>query len=158
MFLQIALLQRVVANGSTEHFKHRCNHPGIQLVFLQNVPCSGIPFLEFLIFSGRDPQSSLLIKQTENSRLDKGPRRVWRYQRGNQNPYIEEEQTTPWPIEKAQRDRQRSTKHTYKTKDRLTRTIYGFWLPLWYLQTLLGPLSRREFSVCLINRLDTPTF
>jgi hypothetical protein len=24
-------------------------------------------------------------------------RRVWRYQRGNQNPYIEEEQTTQWP-------------------------------------------------------------
>jgi predicted YcjX-like family ATPase len=23
--------------------------------------------------------------------------RVWRYQRGNQNPYIEEEQTTQWP-------------------------------------------------------------
>jgi len=23
-------------------------------------------------------------------------RRVWRYQRGNQNPYIEEEQTTQW--------------------------------------------------------------
>ena len=24
-------------------------------------------------------------------------RRAWRYQRGNQNPYIEEEQTTQWP-------------------------------------------------------------
>ena len=24
-------------------------------------------------------------------------RRVWRYQRGNQNLYIEEEQTTRWP-------------------------------------------------------------
>jgi len=24
-------------------------------------------------------------------------RRVWRYQRGNQNPYIEEEQTRQWP-------------------------------------------------------------
>jgi len=29
-------------------------------------------------------------------------RRVWRYQRGNQNPYIEEEQTTQWPKEKVQ--------------------------------------------------------
>ena len=37
--------------------------------------------------------------------------RVWRYQRGNQNPYIEEEQTTQWPKEKVQRDKQRSTKH-----------------------------------------------
>ena len=49
-------------------------------------------------------------------------RRVWRYQRGNQNPYIEEEQTTQWPKEKEQKDKQRSTKHTYKTKDRVTRT------------------------------------
>ena len=27
-------------------------------------------------------------------------RRVWRYQRGNQNLYIEEEQTIQWPKEK----------------------------------------------------------
>ena len=40
---------------------------------------------------------------------------------GNQNPYIEE-QTTQWPKEKVQKDKQRSTKHTYKTKDRVTRT------------------------------------
>ena len=45
-----------------------------------------------------------------------------RYQRGNQKPYIEEEQTTSWPKEKIQKDKQRSTKHTYKTKDRVTRT------------------------------------
>jgi hypothetical protein len=45
-----------------------------------------------------------------------------RYQRGNQNPYIEEEQTTKWPKEKVQKDKQRSTKHTYKTKDRVKRT------------------------------------
>ena len=49
-------------------------------------------------------------------------RRIWRYQRGSQNPYIEEEQTTQWPKEKVQKDKQRSTKHTYKTKDRVTRT------------------------------------
>ena len=36
--------------------------------------------------------------------------------------YIEEEQTKQWPKEKAQKDKQRSTKHTYKTKDRVTRT------------------------------------
>jgi hypothetical protein len=47
---------------------------------------------------------------------------VWRYQRGNQNPYIEEEQTTQWPKEKVQKDKQRSTRPTYKTKDRVTRT------------------------------------
>ena len=50
--------------------------------------------------------------------------RVWRYQRGNQNPYIEEEQTTQWPKEKVQKDKQWSTKHTHKTKDRVTRTLH----------------------------------
>jgi hypothetical protein len=48
--------------------------------------------------------------------------RVWRYQRGNQNAYIEEEQKTQWSKEKVQKDKQRSTKHTHKTKDRVTRT------------------------------------
>ena len=42
--------------------------------------------------------------------------------KGNQNPYIEEEQTTQWPKEKVQKDKQRSAKHTHKTKDRVTRT------------------------------------
>jgi hypothetical protein len=51
-----------------------------------------------------------------------GVRSVCRYQRGDQNPYIEEEQTPQWSKEKAQKDKQRSTKHTYKTKDRVTRT------------------------------------
>ena len=57
--------------------------------------------------------------------LDRGlllGRRVWRYQRGNQNPYIEKEQKTQWLKEKVQKDKQRSTKHTHKTKDRVTRT------------------------------------
>ena len=39
---------------------------------------------------------------------------------GNQNPYIEEEQTPQW--EKVQKDKQRSTKHAYKINDRVTRT------------------------------------
>ena len=38
---------------------------------------------------------------------------------GNQNLYIEEEQTTQWPKEKVQNEKQRSAKHTYKTKDRV---------------------------------------
>ena len=41
---------------------------------------------------------------------------------GNHNPYIEEEQTTQWSKEKVQKDKQRSTKHTHKAKDRVTRT------------------------------------
>ena len=36
--------------------------------------------------------------------------------------YIEEEQITQWPNEKVQMDKQRSTKDTHKTKDRVTRT------------------------------------
>ena len=39
---------------------------------------------------------------------------------GNQNCKIDEGQTTQWPKEKGQKDKQRSTKHTYKTKDRAT--------------------------------------
>jgi hypothetical protein len=57
-----------------------------------------------------------------NIRGGSGSKIVWRYQRGNQNPYIEEEQTTQRPKEKVQNDKLRSTKHTYKTKDRVTRT------------------------------------
>ena len=49
-------------------------------------------------------------------------RRIWRYQRGNQNSYIEEEQTIQWPKEKVQMDKQRFIKHTHKTNDRVTRT------------------------------------
>jgi hypothetical protein len=39
--------------------------------------------------------------------------RVWRYQRGHQNAYMEDEQTTQWSKEKMQRDKLRSTSHTY---------------------------------------------
>jgi len=42
-------------------------------------------------------------------------RRVWGNQRGDQNLYIEHNVQTKM-------DKQRSTKHTYKTKDRVTRT------------------------------------
>jgi hypothetical protein len=53
-------------------------------------------------------------------------RRVWRYQRGNcvnQNPYIEEVETTQWQKEKVQKDKQRSTKHTHLNKPRRLFTI-----------------------------------
>jgi len=35
---------------------------------------------------------------------------------------MEEEQTTQWSKDKVQKDKQRSTKHTHKTKDRVKRT------------------------------------
>ena len=62
-----------------------------------------------------------LRSNNTNSTKNQRSRRVWRNQRGNQNPYIEEEQTTQWPKEKVQKDKQRSTKHTHNTKDRVTR-------------------------------------
>jgi hypothetical protein len=40
--------------------------------------------------------------------------------RGNQDPYIKEELTEQWPKEKAQKDKQRSTKHTHKSKNKYT--------------------------------------
>ena len=45
---------------------------------------------------------------------------------GNQTPFIEE-QTPQWPKEKVQKGKQRSTKHAYKTKDRVTRTPLKNW-------------------------------
>jgi len=35
--------------------------------------------------------------------------------------YIEEEQTTQWPKEKVQKNKQRSTKRSHKNKNRVTR-------------------------------------
>jgi hypothetical protein len=43
-------------------------------------------------------------------------------QRGNQSSKSKEEQTTQWPKEEVQKDKQRSTEHTHETKDRVTRT------------------------------------
>ena len=42
---------------------------------------------------------------------------------GNQNPQIEEGQTTQCTKERGQKDNKRFTKHTHKTKDRVTRTL-----------------------------------
>ena len=39
---------------------------------------------------------------------------------------MKEEQTTQLQKEKAQKNKQRSTKHTHKTKNRVTRTLYLF--------------------------------
>jgi hypothetical protein len=57
-----------------------------------------------------------------NALLPSIAKRVWRYQRGNQNPYIEEEQITQWSKEKGQKNKQHSIKDTHKTKDRITGT------------------------------------
>ena len=51
------------------------------------------------------------------------PTRVLRFQRGNQNPHIEEEQTTQRQKGNVQKDKQQSTKHTLKTKDRVNNDL-----------------------------------
>ena len=48
--------------------------------------------------------------------------RVWRSERGNYNPSIEDGQTTQWPKEKGQRTNNDLQNTTQKTKDRVTRT------------------------------------
>jgi hypothetical protein len=40
----------------------------------------------------------------------------------NQKLYIEEEQTTQWPKEKVQNNKQLSIKHTHKTEELVSRT------------------------------------
>ena len=52
--------------------------------------------------------------------------------------HIEEEQTTQWPKEKVQRDKQRSKKHTYKTIDGVTQTPLQ--LLTWHSTTVTYPL------------------
>jgi hypothetical protein len=73
------------------------------------------------------PMKLLIVQTSSHATL---LRSVWRFQRGNHNSYIEE-QTTQLPKEKVQKEKQRSTKHTYKTKGRVTwilpfRSIHGF--------------------------------
>ena len=69
---------------------------------------------------------------------------------GNQKPYIEEEQTTQWPKEKVQKDRQRSTKHTYKTKDRITRTPLKAYSSIIVYFLFLHVCHKREGTYSLI--------
>ena len=48
--------------------------------------------------------------------------------KGNQNVHSDEEQTIKWPKEKVLKDKQQSTKHTHKTKARVTRTPLKPWV------------------------------
>ena len=65
-------------------------------------------------------RSDDFILTNRNSRFSKKSLKIPKG--GNQNTHIEEEQTIQWPKEKVQQDKQRFTKHTHKTKDRVTRT------------------------------------
>ena len=44
--------------------------------------------------------------------------KILKIPKGYQNPYIENEQTTQWTKEKVKKDKQLSTKHTHKAKNR----------------------------------------
>jgi hypothetical protein len=80
------------------------------------------PFSFWLLHQRISRNADIWLNNMSHKNLTKALRRVWRYQRGNHNPYIEEEQTTQWPKEKVQKDKQRPTRPTHKTKDRVTRT------------------------------------
>ena len=47
----------------------------------------------------------LFVDSTERYCHSDTERRVWRYQSGNQNPHIEENQTTQWSKKKVQNDK-----------------------------------------------------
>ena len=80
------------------------------------------PFSFWLLHQRISRNADIWLNNMSHKNLTNALRRVWRYQRGNHNPYIEEEQTTQWPKEKVQKDKQRPTRHTHNTKDRVTRT------------------------------------
>ena len=102
---------------------------------------------------------SLQIKHKQDCRV----KRVWKYQCGNQNPLIEEKQTRQWPKEKGKKkDKQRSTKHTHKTKDRVTRTQLKtgdelflvnvhFWSVLW----IFFRICSKNANVSSLNNSST---
>ena len=58
------------------------------------------------------------------SNVSMSTKKSLKYQRGNQNPYIEEDQKTQGSKDKVQQKKQRSTKDIYKTKVLVT------WTPL----------------------------
>ena len=53
--------------------------------------------------------------------------RVWKYEWGNHHPYIEEEQAKKMAKQNEQMDKQRSTKHTIISTDRVIRTGLKTW-------------------------------
>jgi hypothetical protein len=72
-----------------------------------------------------------LITPLVSSTLSYKPRRAWRYQSGNQNPYIEEEQTTQWP--------KSNTNHTKNRGWTQVLRIKYYYRPLLYITILRGP-------------------
>ena len=65
----------------------------------------------------------------------------------NQNPYIEGEHTTQCSKQKGQKDKQWSTKHTRKTKDRVTWTALKIEGEL----RCSGTVGSNNFCLCFIR-------
>ena len=86
-------------------------------------------------------------------------RRVWRYQRCNQNTYIEEEQTTQRPKQKVQKDKQRSTKHYTENYSYCKINCHfqeGFSLKLWLVvQTMTTTLWPNDSCIVSLVTLTT---
>jgi hypothetical protein len=61
--------------------------------------------------------------QTTQWPKDEGQTTQWPKDEGQTTQWPKDEgQTTQWPKDEGQKNKQRSTKHTHKTKDRVTRT------------------------------------
>ena len=83
----------------------------------------------------------ILVKSTMITK--KMLRRVWRYRRGNQNPYIEEEQKIKdWET--------RSTKHTHKTK------MVSSYQPLIYIFLLWSQSGNHKPSIEERQTMERP--
>ena len=67
-------------------------------------------------------QTTNITQQTKDRATRTLLKKSLKIPKGQSETYIEKEQTPQWPKEKVQKDKQRSTKHAYKTKDRVTRT------------------------------------
>jgi hypothetical protein len=71
-------------------------------------------------------------------------------------PKGQEEQTTQWPKEKGQNDKQRSTKHTHKTRDQVTRTPtknQGWEVPATLIVVFAMYLAYKERQLIIVFRL-----
>jgi hypothetical protein len=89
------------------------------------------------------------------SNVSMSTKKSLKHQRGNQNTYIEEEQKTQRSKDKVQQKKQRSTKHTYKTKVLVT-WIYLYLDVCSYFWLHTGP-SLKSVGVSLSNDIWSVT-
>jgi hypothetical protein len=90
--------------------------------------------------------ASSVIYRVLETRSDnpKTIRKVWRCQRGNEKPQVQQEQTTQWPkdtkgairIYISKKNRQHNGQKIPKGQF-CSSLIYRFWLPLWYLLAIV---------------------